>query len=181
MIYILVNMIYNYIMKKYMQLALIMALTGCNITASKGEIMTVNTDLSDYQELNMKQAERFKEIDLDSLQDVITNHKTAVIYLGYSACDNCQKAIVKLAILAEECGATVYYLDTLEAFTDDADSYEKGLELLDPVLEESNATQGKAIICPELILVQNGEYKDWYIGIDENIDERYREILNVQK
>lgn len=174
-------MIYNNIMKKYMLLALIMMLAGCNITTSEGYIMTINTDMSEYQELNIKQAEMFREIDLDSLQDIITNHKTAVIYLGYSACDNCQKAIVKLAILAEECGEKVYYLDALKVFTDDANSFEKGIKLLDPVLEESNATNGKVIICPELIRIQNGEYTDWYIGIDEDIDERYREILNVQK
>ena len=55
------------------------------------------------------------------------------------------------------------------------------MTLLDTVLEESINGEGKAISCPELIRMQDGVFADWYIGIDEDIDERYREIMNVQK
>ena len=172
-------MIYNkYMRKVVVLLSLLLFMSGCQ---SKGQdnIRSIPCDMSVYTELNEEQQGLFKEIDVDSLADIIEKKKSAVIYFGYPDCDNCQKMVYKMAIIAKEYDMTIYYLNAWKMCTDSDESYLKGLYLLDPVLEDSDEMEGKAIICPELIRIEKGEYTDWYIGYDSDVDERYREILNV--
>ena len=141
-------------------------------------VPTIETDMSAYTSLNETQKSVFKEINLESLEDILENKKTAIIYFGYAGCDNCQNAVLLLSDLALQRQLTIYYLDAQKMVTTSDETVIKGINLLSPVLEEREDMEGKAILCPEVIKIIEGNYVDYAIGIDGI--ERYEELLDIK-
>ncbi len=146
---------------------LLIALCGCTAGRYEPEDIGIKWQipqrLEDYRELKRENYEIFREIDLDTLADILNERKTCNLLLSYPDCENCQSAIDDIASYARKNNEAVYYLDLLACLAD-KESYERALSLLEPVLR-TNAEGEKRIYTPELIEIRDGAFGRYFIGV----------------
>ena len=155
-------------MKKITVLILVLIMCACSKVEHKKEesqaqdnILSFDADLSGYENLEEQYQDIFKAIDLTGLQDILDNKKSAFVLISHTSCHNCQDIINDVAKYAKENNVTLYYFDASKVITS-REVFDKTLELLDPVLRETE--NGKTIFTPEIIKIEDGEFVDYYIG-----------------
>ena len=154
-------------------LLLLLSLVGCT---QKKEILVSNVentsevDMSYYRKL--KDNTNFKSISKETLIDCIGNNNTnAIIYMGYSDCENCQKVIADIQKAAIERNQNIYYLDTEQEIKTDTD-YDLLFETLKPVLVsmDENKPDDLKIYTPHIFFIINGELVQGYVGYASGYD-----------
>ena len=158
--------------KKLIFLMSLLLLCGC---AGTNDIAPTNNrvaDMSGYESLQEEYSNRFYEMSLDELEEVLTEGKTATVYLGYEDCHNCQDAINDIGRIAQEKNTYLYYLDAMQ-LKNDAE-LERLKDLINEALEE-NVEGNKTVYTPEVIKIVDGEIIDWKVG--SNDLEGYESII----
>ena len=154
----------------------LLALCGC---VNGNNITTLEeTNLDGYVNLNDEQKNIFKEIDVDSLNDIFKNNKKAVVYIGYAGCHFCQSAVVDMSNVALKNNLTIYYLDATKIIETETE-HKRVLELLDPILTAPSLDEPKQIYCPLTIRISKGEIRGAFTGYREDLDmvSEYTEIM----
>lgn len=154
-------------------LLLLLSLVGCT---QKEEIIVSNVnntseaDMSYYHDL--KDNTNFKSISKETLIDCIgDNGVNAIIYMGYSDCENCQKVVADIQKAAIERNQNIYYLDTEQEIKTDTD-YDLLFETLKPVLVsmDENKPDDLKIYTPHIFFIINGELVQGYVGYASGYD-----------
>lgn len=154
-------------------LLLLLSLVGCT---QKEEIIVSNVnntseaDMSYYHDL--KDNTNFKSISEETLIDCIgDNGVNAIIYMGYSDCENCQKVVADIQKAAIKRNQNIYYLDTEQEIKTDTD-YDLLFETLKPVLVsmDENKQDDLKIYTPHIFFIINGELVQGYVGYASGYD-----------
>lgn len=168
-----------------MMVALVM-LTGCKEADPVPNDTTVEAfrvDMSGYQ--NMPSTNhQFMGVNPSELLKVIEEDRSAIFYIGYLGCGNCQQAVQYINKAASELGVTVYYMDcygTKEDFNEYVDEF---VTVLDPILK-ADPDGDKGIFTPHVFAVVNGELMDSKVGCSLDGTEKsanalvedYKEIM----
>ena len=157
--------------KKFLLLISIIFIVFTTVGCTKKEVPAVShiensdeVDMSWYSLL--KNNEGFRGITKETLIDSIGNSNVnAIIYMGYSDCENCQNAIKSIQQAALDNNQTVYYLDTEEEVKTDKD-YDLLLNTLKPILKsmDENNPEDVKLFTPHVFFIKNGELLQGYIG-----------------
>lgn len=159
-------------MNKKLLLSIAIVFTIFTTTGCTKKETPVVSHIENSSEVNMswysslKSNEGFRGISKDTLINSIGDSSVnAIIYMGYSDCENCQRAISDIQKAALDNSQTVYYLDTEEEIKTDKD-YDLLLNTLKPILksmDESNPEDVK-LFTPHVFFIKNGELLQGYIG-----------------
>lgn len=159
-------------MNKKLLLSIAIVFTIFTTTGCTKKETPVVSHIENSSEVNMswysslKSNEGFRGISKDTLINSIGDSSVnAIIYMGYSDCENCQRAISDIQKAALDNSQTVYYLDTEKEIKTDKD-YDLLLNTLKPILksmDESNPEDVK-LFTPHVFFIKNGELLQGYIG-----------------
>lgn len=158
-------------MKKLLVLlmGILLVLTGCsNEEKNYVEISSFDVDMSGYEGMSATD-HHFRGITPEEFIRVYEEDGTAVFYIGYTECPNCQSSVATFEEAATETDATIYYLDPYSEEYDFFAYMDDLTTILDPILRHED---GQAIIyTPHIFAMVNGEFKTSLIGNGDKLDE----------
>lgn len=165
-------------MNKKLLLSIAIVFTIFTTTGCTKKETPVVSHIENSSEVNMswysylKNNENFKGISKDTLINSIGDSSVnAIIYMGYSDCENCQRAISDIQKAAVENNQTVYYFDTEEEIKTDKD-YDLLLNTLKSILtsmDENNPDDIK-LFTPHVFFIKGGELLPGYVGYANGYD-----------
>ena len=126
-----------------------------------------SVDMSSYKEMNSVD-HRFMRISPKELLRVIEEGESAVFYLGYASCPNCQEAVKLIDKAAEESDIFVYYINAYDAQYPLSDYLEQVEEKLAPILPVRSGK--KSIQVPLVFAVKEGVISENYCGLIKSYD-----------
>lgn len=144
--------------------AVLLSLTGCKRKEAIDETIEWKEIeiISDYENLDAKYYEIFRGISLESFKDILQNKKNATVFISFPGCHNCQKVIETVAETANKEGKIIYYLDAVEMVATQ-ESNNEILSLLGEAVRKDDSGEAK-LYTPEILSIQNGVIKSYYIG-----------------
>lgn len=159
----------NYILI-FATLLLASSLFGCSKkTTIKSYIAGASAaDMSEYTELTNSNG--FASITREQLIASVGNENVnAIVYMGFSGCNNCQKAIKSIQDAAIKANQTVYYLDLTAEIVEDTD-YDEIYNALEPILTIKGDDTEPQLYTPQVFVIVGGELYRGLIGYDEEFD-----------
>ena len=147
---------------------LMMCLTGCGEEKTQDPVKitaveTFNVDMSHYKNMSSVN-HHFKGITPDTFFNLVRTNGNAIIYTGYDSCPVCNEAVWVMEEVAAELDLTIYYIDCYHALYPLIDYIGEYMQVTDPILDSKNGE--KVVLTPHVFTIQNGEFKDSWIGID---------------
>ena len=152
-------------------------LAGCKAKEKEQEATVTSyiegateADMSGYNTINSNDC--FMEITVDQLLNAISQKDTnAIVYIGYTQCENCQSAIVAIQDAARDLNQTVYYLDTAKSIQSDVD-YDRLFDALKPILVsmDKDNPDDIGLYTPHVFKIENGELVQGHVGYTEGYD-----------
>ena len=131
------------------------------------ELNSYPVDMSAYKGMSSTE-HHFKGIYPEELFTLFEEKGSAVIYLGYSSCPNCQEAVKLINKAAEKKDITVYYLDAYNESHPLSPYVEEVEELLYDILPEKDGK--RSIMVPFLFAVKGGIPSEHYCGLIPEYD-----------
>lgn len=168
----------NYILT-FMTISLLLSLFGCSKKTAviKSYIGGAGVaDMSEYTELT--NADGFASITKEQLiASIGDKNVNAIIYMGFSGCSNCQKAIKSIQDAAIKAEQTVYYLDLTAEIVEDTD-YDEIYNALESILTIKGDDTEPQLYTPQVFVIVGGELYRGYIGYDENFN--YSDLMDIE-
>lgn len=165
---------------KFFCILLLILLPACNMQQNVvDDISSYEPNMSEY--LGLSDNKCFKGITVEELLKIFEEDKSAIIYMGFSACGNCQEAVPVMAKIAIEKKATIYYLDF---YNDDYPiSDENRLKLeenLNDYLMVDPSDGLKKIFTPHVFSIKDGNIINSQVGTLEQseLEKTYERIIN---
>ncbi len=131
------------------------------------ELNTYSVDMSAYKGTSSTE-HHFKGIYPEELIALFKEKGSAVIYLGFSSCPNCQEAVRLINKAAEKKDITVYYIDAYNESCPLSPYVEEVEELLYDILPEKDGK--RSIMVPFLFAVKDGIPSEHYCGLISEYD-----------
>ena len=162
----------------------LLTLSGCgkDPVPTNTEVESFRVDMSGYRNMSSTN-HQFLGVNPTEMLNVIKEGRSAVFYIGYLGCHNCQQAVQYINQAAEELGVTVYYMDCYGEKEDFNAYLEETIEILNPILA-TDPDGHKGVFTPHVFAVVNGELMESKVGasfssqkdIDKLVDE-YKNIM----
>ena len=142
----------------------LLVLTGCSKdpVPTNTTVESFNVDMSGYKNMSSTN-HNFKGVNPSEMLKVIEEDRSAIFYIGYLGCGNCQQAVQYINQAAQELGVTVYYMDCYGTKEDFNEYLEETIEVLNPILS-AGPDGDKGIFTPHVFAVVNGELVDSKVG-----------------
>ncbi len=159
-------------------IGMVVLLTSCNSKMAQDNISYYEPDMSEY--VRLEDSDCFKGITIDELLEIFKENKSAIIYMGYSQCGNCQQAVPIMADIAKEKGVSIYYLDFYnEKYPIEDDAIVELEIILDEYLMIDPSDEVKKIFTPHLFSIKDGKVIKSQVGTleESELKEIYEEII----
>lgn len=159
-------------------IGMVVFLAACNSKRTQENISYYEPDMSGYMQL--EDSDCFKGITIDELLEIFKANKSAIIYMGYSQCGNCQQAVPIMADIAQEKDVSIYYLDFYnEKYPIDDNAIVELENILDEYLMIDPSDGVKKIFTPHLFSIKEGKVINSQVGTLEEtqLKEIYEEII----
>ena len=145
----------------------------------------VTADMSGYTFLDSSEGNGFIQETMETANTVMTS-ETALIYLGSTKCQWCQRAVPVLQEVAENESMAILYVDTYNDY--DEEQYTKMKEILKDYLEFDE--EGNAVLyTPMVIAVKDGKILGTHSGTVDSFEitdetsnfntEQHDELYNI--
>ena len=164
---------------------LVYALSACSF--AEQEIYTIQklnsmkVDMSAYKGMSSTN-HRFLRMPPEELIKLIEEKGSAVFYIGYSSCPNCQEAVKLINAVAEEYGIVVYYIDCYDENDPLSPYVEEYEEVLYSILPEKDGE--RSIQVPLVFAVRKGTLSESYCGLISSYDgseESDQKMIGIYK
>lgn len=158
----------------YIIISLLVILIITLIVVNGDAKTTATDDNSDYD------VSMFDSIDATKFLSIASNDQPTVVYLGREGCSYCVKFLPTLQKAQTQLGYKTQYIDISNIETS-SDNYNKMLTMINNLTDKFNSDNGTEYesiygYTPMVLIVQNGEIKDVWIGYNEY--DKFVEFLN---
>ena len=138
-----------------------------DLSYTVSEIDSYKVDMSAYKGMSSTD-HCFLRISPEGLIELIEEKGSAVFYIGYKQCPNCQEAVKLINTAAKESGIIVYYIDCYDENDPLSPYVEEYEEILYPVLPEKDGERN--IQVPLVFAVREGVLSESYCGLISSYD-----------
>lgn len=126
------------------------------------------SDMSGYTFLDQSKANCFINSSFESVVNMFINETSGIVFIGYTGCEWCQRAVPVVADLGQEKNSIIYYVNVANEDST-GDSYKQFKALAKEVLEEDDVGE-KRLMVPVVIGIKDGKIVDYHVSTVDSFE-----------
>lgn len=142
--------------------------TEVDYTAGSSGDVGEPSDMSGYTFLDQSKATCFINSSFENVVDMFLNKTSGIVFLGYTGCEWCQRAVPVVADLGQEKNSIIYYVNVSKE-DNSGDSYKQFKALAKEVLSEDDDGE-KRLMVPTVIGIKDGKIVGYHISTVDSFE-----------
>ena len=126
------------------------------------------SDMSGYTFLDQSKADCFINSSFEGVVNMFLNKTSGVVFIGYTGCEWCQRAVPVVAELGQEKNSIIYYVN-VSSEDSDGDSYKQFKALAKEVLAEDDDGE-KRLMVPLVLGIKDGEIVGYHVSTVDSFE-----------